>query len=189
MEWARIVERTVTRFSLREEPRGKGRNWKEFERIRNLKTFVENSQDGRSHQLFNNWFEVWLRETVYSFDAAVFLFNPLDTFSQSIRGNGHSGPLRGSRASELFTSGQILRFPWQDSTYKSYAPFDKLPIQSTNESIDQTDSWGYSIEPVSARSVSFVVFFSRLPGNVYSTVQCFNQSKLRPASVTCNFRI
>lgn len=90
----------------------------------------------------------------------MFLFNPLDTFSQSIRGNGHSGLLRGSRASELFTSGQILRFPWQDSTYKSYTPFDKLPIQSTNESIDQTDSWGYSIEPVSVRS--FLSSFSSL---------------------------
>ena len=74
-------------------------------------------------------------------------------------------------ASELFTSGQILRFPWQDSTYKSYAPFDKLPIQSTNESIDQTDSWGYSIEPVSVRS-----FLSSFSSFVYpaTCIQSYN---------------
>lgn len=82
----------------------------------------------------------------------MFPFNPLDTFSQSIRGNGHS-PWK--PASELFTPGQILRFPRQDSTYKSYAPFDKLPIQSTNESMDSTGSRGYSMDRLDSVLFSF----------------------------------
>lgn len=35
--------------------------------------------------------------------------------------------------------------PGKILSYKSYAPFDKLPIQSTNESIDPTDSRGRSM--------------------------------------------
>ena len=91
----------------------------------------------------------------YWFDAAVFLFNPLDTFSQSIRGNGHS-PRRASprlASPRLVEPGFLAFYPGTNSavspgkilSYKSYAPFDKLPIQSTNESIDPTDSRGRSM--------------------------------------------
>lgn len=40
--------------------------------------------------------------------------------------------------------------PGKILSYKSYAPFDKLAIQSTNESIDPTDSRGYSMARLSS---------------------------------------
>lgn len=119
---------------LQKEEREKKSNYDN----RDSRGLVEKSKEGEIHGIGRNFFGAnrkggvvhnlpsFASRGIRWFDAAVFLFNPLDTFSQSIRGNGHSprrASPRGARLPSFLSRDKFCGFPWQDSILQKLRSF------------------------------------------------------------------